>query len=239
MMLVLLIVKQFRSQSAGTKTQTAPRIIYAIDLTVGDETLGLLFSRDPKGRPLKPKPNPQPLDEEALAGLLSPGGPFAQRFRGYEYREPQIDVLRTRISTSPSSAPGAGGATLAETRIAYMRYAGQGHEITVTLPSRPLAEGDAATLRAAFDTTYATLYGRITKEADFQALFEKRYAGEPFVDVMPPGSAPDTRSVRAANTCRIAVHRPREQSEKRDTVTVLRSPCFIAARPKGFATKTP
>ena len=31
-----------------------------------------------------------------------------------------------------------------------------------------------------------------------QALFEKRYAGEPFVDVMPPGSTPDTRSVRAS-----------------------------------------
>ncbi len=55
---------------------------------------------------------------------------------------------------------------------------------------------------------HATLYARITKEADFQALFEKRYATEPFVDVMPPGSTPDTRSVRAANVCRIAVHRP-------------------------------
>lgn len=54
----------------------------------------------------------------------------------------------------------------------------------------------------------ATLYARITREADFQALYEKRYAGEPFVDVLPPGSLPDTRSVRAANMCRMAVHRP-------------------------------
>jgi N-acetyl-gamma-glutamyl-phosphate reductase len=68
---------------------------------------------------------------------------------------------------------------------------------------------------------HATLYGRIAKEMDFQALFEKRYAHEPFVDVMPAGSAPDTRSVRAANTCRIAVHRPMEQAQKRDTLTVL------------------
>ena len=45
---------------------------------------------------------------------------------------------------------------------------------------------------------HATLYARITKEADFQELFEKRYASEPFVDVMPAGSHPDTRSVRAA-----------------------------------------
>jgi N-acetyl-gamma-glutamyl-phosphate reductase len=55
---------------------------------------------------------------------------------------------------------------------------------------------------------HATLYARITKPADFQALYEDRYREEPFVDVLPVGSEPDTRSVRAANTCRIAVHRP-------------------------------
>ena len=54
----------------------------------------------------------------------------------------------------------------------------------------------------------ATVYARITKEADFQALFEQRYAGEPFVDVLPPGSQPETRWVRGTNQCRIAVHRP-------------------------------
>jgi N-acetyl-gamma-glutamyl-phosphate reductase len=55
---------------------------------------------------------------------------------------------------------------------------------------------------------HATLYARVTREEDFQALFEQRYAAEPFVDVLPPKSHPDTRSVRAANTCRIAIHRP-------------------------------
>jgi len=55
---------------------------------------------------------------------------------------------------------------------------------------------------------HATLYARITREADFQALYESRFAGEPFVDVLPPKSHPDTRSVRAANVCRIAIHRP-------------------------------
>ena len=55
----------------------------------------------------------------------------------------------------------------------------------------------------------ATLYARLTdRGVDLQALFEKRYAGEPFVDVMPAGSHPETRSVRASNVCRIAVHRP-------------------------------
>ena len=48
----------------------------------------------------------------------------------------------------------------------------------------------------------------MTREADFQKLFEERYANEPFVDVMPAKSHPETRSVRSANLCRIAVHRP-------------------------------
>ncbi|HXR58271.1 MAG TPA: N-acetyl-gamma-glutamyl-phosphate reductase [Burkholderiales bacterium] len=67
----------------------------------------------------------------------------------------------------------------------------------------------------------ATLYARVTKEMDFQALYEKRYAAEPFVDVMPPGSQPDTRSTRAANVCRIAVHRPRQTGKGGDTLAVL------------------
>lgn len=55
---------------------------------------------------------------------------------------------------------------------------------------------------------HATLYARIAREEDFQMLFEHAYQDEPFVDVMPPKSHPETRSVRSANTCRIAVHRP-------------------------------
>jgi N-acetyl-gamma-glutamyl-phosphate reductase len=64
---------------------------------------------------------------------------------------------------------------------------------------------------------HATLYARITREEDFQALFERRYSAEPFVDVLPPKSHPETRSVRAANACRIAVHRP----QGGDTLVVL------------------
>ncbi len=55
---------------------------------------------------------------------------------------------------------------------------------------------------------HATLYGKLTREVDLQALFEQRYINEPFVDVMPLGSHPETRTVRGANHCRIAVHRP-------------------------------
>ena len=64
---------------------------------------------------------------------------------------------------------------------------------------------------------HATLYARLTKEVDLQALYENRYANEHFVDVMPAGSHPETRSVRGANTCRISVHRP----QGGDTVVIL------------------
>ena len=63
----------------------------------------------------------------------------------------------------------------------------------------------------------ATIYARITKDTDFQALYENRYAKEPFVDVLPPGSQPETRWVRGTNQCRIAVHRPMDA----DTLVVL------------------
>ncbi len=58
---------------------------------------------------------------------------------------------------------------------------------------------------------FSTIYARVLPEAletDFQALYETRYAGEAFIDVMPAGSLPETRSVRASNQLRIAVHRP-------------------------------
>lgn len=65
---------------------------------------------------------------------------------------------------------------------------------------------------------HATLFARLTRsDIDLQSLFASRYAEEPAVDVMPAGSHPQTRSVRGANLCRLAVHRP----QGRDTVVVL------------------
>jgi N-acetyl-gamma-glutamyl-phosphate reductase len=55
---------------------------------------------------------------------------------------------------------------------------------------------------------HGTLYARLKDPSvDLQALFEKRYRDEPFVDVMPAGEHPETRSVRGSNQCRIAVHK--------------------------------
>ena len=65
---------------------------------------------------------------------------------------------------------------------------------------------------------HATLYARsIDSAVDLQAVFENRYQQEPFVDVLPAGSHPETRAVKGANQCRIAVHR----APNVDTVVVL------------------
>ncbi|GAA5083951.1 N-acetyl-gamma-glutamyl-phosphate reductase [Paenalcaligenes hermetiae] len=61
---------------------------------------------------------------------------------------------------------------------------------------------------------FSTLYLRILPEAmgtDFQALYEQFYANEYFVDVMPAGAVPETRSVRASNKIRIALQRHDDQ----------------------------
>ncbi|KKL55392.1 hypothetical protein LCGC14_2255900, partial [marine sediment metagenome] len=65
-------------------------------------------------------------------------------------------------------------------------------------------------IRGIHSTLYATLKpGEAnTSEADLQKLYEDRFKDEPFVDVMPAGSHPQTRSVRGSNTCRISVFRP-------------------------------
>ena len=67
-------------------------------------------------------------------------------------------------------APGARGQKVVETRVAYMRYVGQGHEITVPLPVRALAAGDAEGLRAEFEREYALLFERHIPGAAIEAL---------------------------------------------------------------------
>lgn len=65
---------------------------------------------------------------------------------------------------------------------------------------------------------HATLYANLTdKSVDLQALFEERYANEPFVDVLPAGTHPQTRTVKSSNMCRLSVFNPQDS----DKVVVL------------------
>ncbi len=112
-------------------------------------------------------------------------------------RKAETHILFAEASDNFKAYGVAGHRHLPEVRQGLARAAG--HEVGLTFVPHlvPMIRG-----------IHATLYARLTKEIDLQALFEKRYADEPFVDVLPSGSQPDTRSVRASNHCRIAVHRP-------------------------------
>jgi N-methylhydantoinase A len=65
---------------------------------------------------------------------------------------------------------GAGDAELVETRMAFMRYRGQGHEISVTLPIRPYEAADITFFEEAFDSEYRTLYSRTIPKLEVEVL---------------------------------------------------------------------
>ncbi|HSD53929.1 MAG TPA: N-acetyl-gamma-glutamyl-phosphate reductase [Burkholderiales bacterium] len=121
-------------------------------------------------------------------------------------RKAELNLTFSEASDNFAAYNVAGHRHVAEVRESLERVAGRPIGVTFVPHLTPMIRG-----------IHATLYARITREADFQALYERRYAAEPFVDVLPPGRHPDTRSVRAANTCRVAVHRPNGG----DTLVVL------------------
>jgi N-acetyl-gamma-glutamyl-phosphate reductase len=137
--------------------------------------------------------------------------------------------MRYLIADGKSGVSGAGrktelGLMFAEASDNFKAYNVPGHR---HLPE--IRQGLSAALGASVGLTFtahltplvrgihATLYSRLVKPADLQTLFEHRYQDEPFVDILPPGSHPETRTVRASNICRIAVHQPQGD----DTVVVL------------------
>lgn len=134
------------------------------------------------------------------AGVIEPGSLIADAKSGVSGagRKAEVSNLFAEAADNFKAYGVAGHRHLPEIRQGLQRVAG-GKEIGLTFVPHltPMIRG-----------IHATLYGRLTREVDLQALFEQRYANELFVDVMPAGSQPDTRSVRGSNCCRIAVHRP-------------------------------
>lgn len=130
------------------------------------------------------------------------------------------------IADGKSGASGAGraanvGTLMGEVGESFKTYAASGHRhgpeieqgLTV-MQGRPATVTFVPHLIPMVRGIEATLYGRLTDDSqDLQALYEKRFANEPFVDVMPWGSHPETRSVRGGNTCRMALHRQPGQSQ--------------------------
>lgn len=139
-----------------------------------------------------------------------------------------VDVS-TLIADAKSGVSGAGRKAevhtlFAESADSFKAYGVPGHrhlpEISqglAAMAKRPVGLTFVPHLTPMIRGIHATLYARLSQEIDVQSVFEQRYRGERFVDVMPLGSHPDTRSVRASNQCRIAVHRP----QGGDVVVVL------------------
>jgi N-acetyl-gamma-glutamyl-phosphate reductase len=122
-------------------------------------------------------------------------------------RQAKVDNLLTEISDSFKAYGVAGHRHLPEIEQGLQDIAGKPVSLTFVPHLLPINRGIHSTL-------YATL---IDTAVDLQALYEQRFAAEPFVDVMPAGSLPTTRSVRGSNMCRISVFRP----EGRNKVVVL------------------
>lgn len=142
------------------------------------------------------------------AGVIEPCSLIADAKSGVSGagRKAEIATLFSEAADNFKAYGVAGHRHLPEISQGLARVTGKNVGLTFVPHLTPMIRG-----------IHATLYGRLTGEADLQVLFEKRYADEPFVDVMPAGSHPETRSVRGANCCRIAVHRP----QGGDTVVVL------------------
>jgi N-methylhydantoinase A len=83
-----------------------------------------------------------------------------------------VNALLAAMSAEASSvvAKGSFGAETRESRLAYMRYVGQGHEIAVPLPARALTEADVAELRRLYDAEYARFYDRPVPGSDVEVL---------------------------------------------------------------------
>ncbi|MBV8573900.1 MAG: hydantoinase/oxoprolinase family protein, partial [Acetobacteraceae bacterium] len=93
-----------------------------------------------------------------------------QRFSSFDVGA--VNALLDDMAKEAASVVGRGsfGGPTRESRIAYMRYVGQGHEIPVPLPVRPLSESDVPVIRAAYDAEYTRFYDRPVPGSDVEIL---------------------------------------------------------------------
>ena len=130
------------------------------------------------------------------------------------------------IADGKSGASGAGrqaktGLLMGETGESFKAYAASGHRHGPEIEQGLKLVNPGAAVQVTFVPHLvpmvrgieATLYAGLRDDSvDLQTLYETRFQGEPFVDVMPWGAHPETRSVRGGNTCRMALHRQPGQS---------------------------
>ncbi|CAL1241154.1 N-acetyl-gamma-glutamyl-phosphate reductase [Candidatus Methylocalor cossyra] len=113
-------------------------------------------------------------------------------------RKAEVSLLMAETGDSVKAYAASGHRHWPEIRAGLERAAGQPVDLVFVPHLLPMIRG-----------IHATLYAQLKDPTvDVQALLERRYRDEPFVDVLPAGSHPDTRNVRGGNRCQIAVHRP-------------------------------
>jgi N-acetyl-gamma-glutamyl-phosphate reductase len=143
------------------------------------------------------------VDEQRLIASVASGVSGAGR-------QAKVDNLFAEISDSYKAYAVPGHRHLPEIEQGLTDIANRDISLTFTPHLIPMIRGMHSTL-------YSELIDPAVSLEELQDLYEARYANEPFVDVMPAGSHPQTRSVKGANYCRLAIHRP----QGRDTIVVL------------------
>lgn len=178
------------------------KAVYGLPEVVREEIRGAQLVANPGCYPTAVQLGLLPLLE---AGLVDPTRLIADAKSGASGagRQGKIGMLHGEVGESFKAYGASGHRHLPEIRQGLSAAAGEPVGVTFVPHLVPMVRG-----------IEATLYAELNDAADFdrlQALFEERYKNEPFVDVMPFGSHPETRSVRGANQCRMALHR-QEQS---------------------------
>jgi N-acetyl-gamma-glutamyl-phosphate reductase len=142
-------------------------------------------------------------------GLVDPAHLIASSASGVSGagRQAKVDNLLTEAADSFKAYGVAGHRHLPEIEQGLADVAGEPVAVTFVPHLLPMIRG-----------IHSTLFARLKGEAgDLQELYEQWYADEPFVDVLPPGMLPQTRTVKGANRCQLAVTVP----QARDTVVVM------------------
>ncbi|MEM9257208.1 MAG: N-acetyl-gamma-glutamyl-phosphate reductase [Pseudomonadota bacterium] len=137
-------------------------------------------------------------------GLVDPGQLIASAASGVSGagRQAKVDTLLAEASDSFKAYGVSGHRHLPEIEQGLSDVAGASVSVTFVAHLVPMIRGINATL-------FANL---LDDGVDVQAVYEKRYADEPFVDVLPAGMLPQTRYVRGSNACQLAVTVPQDRS---------------------------
>jgi N-acetyl-gamma-glutamyl-phosphate reductase len=149
------------------------------------------------------------------AGLIDAGSLIADCKSGVSGagRKAEVATLFSESSDNFKAYGVSGHRHTPETAAQLQRFTEQKVNLIFTPHLVPMIRG-----------MHSTLYARLTKEisnAELQALFEEQYKDAPFIDVMPFGAHPETRTTRGSNTLRLALHRPDVDGVPGDVVIVL------------------